>query len=111
MSEEVYEDGSTNFRLVNVSAIYDEDGSIKFINDSLSSSNFDGYIFSTNASIGVTQITAGQSIGIQSSTSSVLNFYPIIKVEAEDPVLSSPYTGAHYIYYLDNNETFTSSYS
>ena len=111
MSEEVYEDGSTNFRLVNVSAIYDEDGSIKFINDSLSSSNFDGYIFSTNASVGVTQITAGQSIGIQSSTSSVLNFYPIIKVEAEDPVLTSPYTGAHYIYYLDNNETFTSSYS
>ena len=111
MSEETYQDGANNSRLVNISAIYDEDGSTKFINDSLSSSNFDGYIFTVTASIGVTEVYAGQLIGIQQSSSSTVNFYPIVKVEAEDPILTSPYTGAHYIYYLDNNETFTSSYS
>jgi len=88
----------------------DDSGITRLSNNSISSNNFDGFINKTGASVAVSDVTAGNAIGIVESGS--ISFYPIISVFREDPDLETgSYTGYHEIQYLVNDELLTASYS
>jgi hypothetical protein len=107
-----YEDYDININIKPVSGYQDYDGDIKFNSGRISSSNFDGMIPLTTASLNVINLQPGYLLQVDSPAASISGFYQIYRIDRQDPGFSgSAYTGFHTIYYLNGDRVFSSSFT
>lgn len=101
MSESFIEPESLNSTLVSLDAILDEDGAVRLLNKELSSYNFDGVIPTTANTILVSQLEVGMSFLPIGETEGALR--TVVKVEFDDPQMTSSPTNNYIISYLSAN--------
>jgi hypothetical protein len=88
----------------------DDSGIVRFMTKAIASNNFDGWISGGPASVSVSDVIAGQLLGISSGSEYV--FYPILSVSKQDPLLElGSYTGETTLYYVDSEETKSVTYA
>ena len=88
----------------------DDSGIVRFMTKAIASNNFDGWISGGPASVSVSDVIAGQLLGISSGSEYV--FYPILSVSKQDPLLElGSYTGETTLYYVDSEETKSITYA
>ena len=101
MSESFIEPDSLNTTFQSLSAIIDDDGATRFLNQELSSYNFDGFIPIETDTIKVNQLKPGDLFLPVGESTGILR--AALKVEFDDPEMTDSPTSNYIISYLGPN--------